>query len=186
MLLCISGETGGLVDLCRWQKTSHVDLRSRSHTESQTWRRGTTVYFNYLKYLSHDMTKPTEWECTQRRQISLGICPVWSESSLSTGRKLGPLGTHWAHSEGSDQTGRMPRLIWVFTGRTLILLVLSCRGSFADSVDPVKTSPAGADLIKIYTDWHSVSIFWTLKCMAKPHCSNFRITSYHMTLRLRV
>ena len=34
-----------------------------------------------------------------------------------------------ADSEDSDLTGRMPRLIWVFTGRTLILLVLSCRGS---------------------------------------------------------
>ena len=38
--------------------------------------------------------------------------------------------THWAHCEDSDQNGRMPRLIWVFAGRTLILLVLSCRGSF--------------------------------------------------------
>ena len=59
----------------------------------------------------------------------LGIRPVWSESSLSAWRKLGSLATHWAHSEDSDQTGRMPRLIWVFAGRTLILLVLSCRGS---------------------------------------------------------
>ena len=33
-----------------------------------------------------------------------------------------------ADSEDSDQTGRMPRLIWVFAGRTLILLVLSFRG----------------------------------------------------------
>ena len=31
-------------------------------------------------------------------------------------------------SEDSDQTGRTPRLIWVFAVRTLILLVLSCRG----------------------------------------------------------
>ena len=62
-------------------------------------------------------------------QISLGICPVWSESSLSAWRNLGSLATHWAHSEDSDQTGRMPRLIWVFAGRTLTLLVLSCRGS---------------------------------------------------------
>ena len=30
----------------------------------------------------------------------------------------------------TDQTGGMPRLIWVFAGHTLILLVLSCRGSF--------------------------------------------------------
>ena len=29
----------------------------------------------------------------------------------------------------TDQTGRMPRLIWVFAGRTLILLVLSCCSS---------------------------------------------------------
>ena len=36
----------------------------------------------------------------------------------------------YAESEDSDQTGRMPRLIWVFAGRTLILLVLSCCGSF--------------------------------------------------------
>ena len=65
-----------------------------------------------------------------KTQISLGIHPVWSESSLSPWRKLGSLAAHWAHSEGSDQTGRMPRLIGVFTGRTVTLLVLSCRGSW--------------------------------------------------------
>ena len=36
-----------------------------------------------------------------------------------------------AASEDSDQTGRMPRLIWVFAGRTATLLVLSCCGSCA-------------------------------------------------------
>ena len=72
-----------------------------------------TVY-----YMSRNMTKPTKWLCAQRRQISLGICPVWSESSLSAWRKLGSLATHSVHSEGSDQTGQMPMLIWVFAGRT--------------------------------------------------------------------
>ena len=43
-----------------------------------------------------------------KTQISLGIRPVWSESSLSAWRKLGSLATHWAHREDSDQTGRMP------------------------------------------------------------------------------
>ena len=47
------------------------------------------------------------------------IRPVWSESSLSAWSKLGSLATHWAHSEDSYQTGRMPRLISVFAGRTL-------------------------------------------------------------------
>ena len=31
---------------------------------------------------------------------------------------LGSLATQWAHSEDSDQTGRMPRPIWVFAGHT--------------------------------------------------------------------
>ena len=65
-----------------------------------------------------------------KTQISLGIRPVWSESSMSAWRNNGALATHWAHSEDFDQTGRMPRLTWVFAGRTLILLVLSGRGSF--------------------------------------------------------
>ena len=37
-----------------------------------------------------------------------------------------------ADSEDSDQTGRMPKLILVFAGRTLTLLVFSCRGSYID------------------------------------------------------
>ena len=43
-------------------------------------------------------------------QISLGI--------LYARRNLGSLATHSAHSEDSDQTGLMPRLIWVFAGCT--------------------------------------------------------------------
>ena len=55
-------------------------------------------------YLSRNMTKPTKWHvCPVKTQISLGIRPVWSESSLSTWRKLGPLATHWAHSKGDAQ-----------------------------------------------------------------------------------
>ena len=64
-----------------------------------------------------------------KTQISLGIRPVRSESSLSAWRKLGSLATHKAHSEDTDQTGRISRLICVFAGCTVILLVLSCRGS---------------------------------------------------------
>ena len=70
-----------------------------------------------------------------KTQISLGIRPVWSESLLSAWRKLGSLATHLVHSEDSDQTGWMPRLIWVFAGRTVTLLVLSCRSSHALSND---------------------------------------------------
>ena len=40
-----------------------------------------------------------------------------TQSSLSAWRKFGSLVTHLAHSENSDLTGRMPRLIWIFAGR---------------------------------------------------------------------
>ena len=65
-----------------------------------------------------------------KTQISLGIRPVWSESSLCAQWVAKDPSFLHADSEDSDQTGQMPRLIWVFAGRTLILLVLSCRGSY--------------------------------------------------------
>ena len=77
------------------------------------------------------MTKLTKWHMRPAKtQISLGIRPVWSKSLLSAWRKLGSLDTHWAHSEDSDQTGQRPRLIWVFAGPTVILLILSWGGSY--------------------------------------------------------
>ena len=47
-------------------------------------------------------------------------------------KNLGSLPTHWAHSEDSDQSGRMRRLIWVFAGRKghfvgFVVLRLKCR-----------------------------------------------------------
>ena len=62
-------------------------------------------------------------------QINLGIRQIWSESSLCAQWIAKDHSFLHADSEDSDQTGRMPRLICVFAGRTLTLLVLSCRGS---------------------------------------------------------
>ena len=79
-----------------------------------------------IRQFRHDMTKPTKWGCAQRRLRS-----AWaSESSLCAQWVAKAPSFLHADSEDSDQTGRMPRLIWVFAWRTLILLVLSCRGSF--------------------------------------------------------
>ena len=64
------------------------------------------------------MTKPTKCHVRPAQTpISLGIRPIGIEALLSAWRNIGPLTTYWAHSEDSDQTGRMPRLIWVFGGR---------------------------------------------------------------------
>ena len=64
-----------------------------------------------------------------KTQISLGIRPAWSESSLYVQwTAKDPRFLH-ADSEDSGQTGHSPRLVWVFAGLSLSLLVLSCRGS---------------------------------------------------------
>ena len=65
-------------------------------------RKNKKEYKLYLQYeQEHD--KPTKWHVRPAKtQISLGIRPVWSESSLSAWRTLGSLATHWAQSGDSD------------------------------------------------------------------------------------
>ena len=67
--------------------------------------------------LPHDKTN--KMTCASRKKLE----PAWAsaqsdQSSLSTCRHLGSLATDRVHSEGSDQTGWMPRLIWAFIGPT--------------------------------------------------------------------
>ena len=88
---------------------------------------------SFLRHLNephHDKTNKMSMH-PAKIQISLGIHPAWTESLLSVWWHLASLhvATQWAHSKDSDQTGRKPRLIWVFAGRTVILLVLSWCGS---------------------------------------------------------
>ena len=80
----------------------------------------TCTTFTVSSHLSHDMTKPTKWLCASEDSES-SLCAQWVAED--------PMFLH-ADSEDSDQTGRMPRLIWVFAGLTATFLVLSCRGSF--------------------------------------------------------
>ena len=67
----------------------------------------------FPKDMSRDMTKSTLWLCVQRRLRS-----VWSESSLCAQWVAKDLSFIHADSEDSDQTGWMPRMIWVIAGRT--------------------------------------------------------------------
>ena len=90
------------------------------------WRCGLYVPYyerqNRMIYeLAHDKTN--KMACAPSEDSDQpGHPPVWSESSQSARRKLGPLATHWANSKDSGQTGRMPRLICVFAGRTFHLV----------------------------------------------------------------
>ena len=65
-----------------------------------------------------------------KTQISLGIRPDWSESSVCAQWIAKDPSFLHADSEDSDQTGWMPRLIWVFAGCTTTLLVFSWGGSY--------------------------------------------------------
>ena len=82
------------------------------------------VALEKLKKLGEHYTTNNVAVHPAKTQISLCIPPGWSESWQSAFRAI-----HWADSEDSDQTVQMPKLIWVFAGRLLILLVLSCRVS---------------------------------------------------------
>ena len=86
------------------------------------------IYSFFLSEPPHDKTSKMTVR-PAKTQVSLGICPVWSESSLCTQWVAKAPSFLHVDSEDSDQTGRMPRLIWVFAGCTATLLVLSWGGS---------------------------------------------------------
>ena len=87
--------------------------------------------------MSRDMTKSTKL--------------VWSESSLcDQWVAKDPRFLH-VDSKDSDQTGRMSRLIWVFAGRTLIWLVLSCRGSNAHETAAFLCTPTNISMYRLPT-----------------------------------
>ena len=149
--------------------------------------------------MSRRMTKPTKRHVRPvKTQISIGIRPVWSESPLSAWIKLGSTATHWEHSEDTDQTGRIPRLIWVFAGRTVILLVLSWSGSnkYSGSSHIIKPSlwftfvrcNFRTSLISVFRTSHilfrSVYIsFNTCRC-TRPAGSAYLVLNHHRKLSL--
>ena len=76
-------------------------------------------YCNYPKTIEPLHDKTNKMTCAPAKtRISLDICPVWSESSLCAQWVAKDPSFLHADSEDSDQIGRMPRLIWVFAGRT--------------------------------------------------------------------
>ena len=99
-----------------------------------------------------------------KTQISLGTHPVWSESSLCTQWVAKDPRFLHADSKDSDQTGRMPRLIWVFAGRTchfaghtLALLVLSRIMCCLEYTIPLKDLLGDVSIVAITTTAHELT-----------------------------
>ena len=88
-----------------------------SRNEASRWNYNSTKYKALLTEFEppHDKTNKMT-VCLVKTRISLGICPVWSVSSpCAQWVAEDPVFLH-ADSKDPDQTGRMPKLIWVFSG----------------------------------------------------------------------
>ena len=132
MYTCYIQKLRILASFCSWAGWFEYYLVKNLQRHILAWCGSSKLHVVYSnkRQMSCLMTEPTKWHVRPAKtKISLGIRPVWSESSLSAWRKLGSLAIHWVHSEDADQTGQISRLIRVFAGRTVILLVLSCDGS---------------------------------------------------------
>ena len=101
--------------------------------------------------------------CPVKTQISLGIHPVWSESSLCTQWiAKDPRFLH-TDSNDSDQIGQMPRLIWVFAGHTghFVSFVMLWLNFFPVSKEELETLAITCHRIcvvsskKVLTEWQA-------------------------------
>ena len=111
-------------DFC-W-RSSLIRMYTAYHSVCIFW----THCFMVKRQMSCLMTKQTKWHVRPAKtQISLGICPVWSESLLCAQWVAEDPSSLHADSKDTDQAGLMSRLIWVVAGHTVILLVLSWGGS---------------------------------------------------------
>ena len=93
-------------------------------------------------HMSRLTTQPTKWLCAQRRLRSAWASAQSDQSSLCAQSVAKDPSFLHADNEDSDQTGRIPRLIWVFAGHTCHfvgfvmrrdLLLFSC--SFTSSAE---------------------------------------------------
>ena len=106
----------------------------------------------------HDKTKKLIVR-PAKTQISLGIRPIWSESSLCARWVAKDPSFLHADREDSDQTGRMPRLIWVFAGCTchfvgFVMRRLRC--SYNKAYTEVKH-------LELTITHHFLVVVWTFK-----------------------
>ena len=99
------------------------------HNNDTTSKKMYTYYTNEPR---HDKTNKGTVR-PAKIQISLGIRPVWSESSLCAQWVAKDPRFLLADSEDSDQTGRMPRLIWVFAWRAPLRKRLRIRSIISEN-----------------------------------------------------
>ena len=121
------------------------------HADTGNWTRAAVVTSEgFTPALSKPLLFSYNWAATwqnptkrpRKTQISLGMRPVWSESLLCAQWEAKDPGFLHADSKDSDQTGRMPRLIWVFAERTAFCHV----AAHISAVEPPRCGVTGAKI----------------------------------------
>ena len=132
------------------------------------------ISFNVAHNISCLMTKPTKWHvCPAKTQISLGIRPIWSESSLSVWRKLGSSSTHWAHSKDwSDWADAQADLSLHWAHSHFVGYVMRWLSFYYNLQLPVKRHSGNKMLKQIY--------IWSFN----TNLSCIRLTHLQMLIRL--
>ena len=95
------------VDCIWWDKVHFHTFRLRPITD-------TTLYH----IMSHNVRRRTFWLCSKRGLKSACASAQSDKSSFSAWRNVACMAIQNAPREDSDQTARMRRLIWIFSGCT--------------------------------------------------------------------
>ena len=157
LIRVFAGRTGHVVGFVMWRliwlfHEIQVRLKRKSVTFWMTSRQHS---YNHrlishggchgTLHVSYSMTKLKKWPVhPANTQISLGICPGWSESLLCAQWELRTQ-AFFMRTAKTDQTGWMPRLIPVFAGRTchfvgsVMRQLISCSGIISRDVHRVMT-----------------------------------------------
>ena len=124
-----------------------------------------------LWQMSRLMTKPAKWPLRPAKtQISLGIRPVWSESSLSAWRNIESSATHWAHCEDwSDWADA--QAADSSPGTQISLWVLSWNGS--DLLGHEESYECSAQVGRIWSIYRLWCVWGVLQCLICWCASNW-------------
>ena len=142
-------------------KTNFMKMSDLKYSKSIWWFKY-CIYF----YMSCHMTKPTKW-CVRpaRTQISLGIHPVWSESSLWAQWVAEDPRFLRADSEDSDQIPDWSESsMWTH----VILLVLSCNSSY--HYYAYRKNPKNSDTLCSWTVWFYQRVMWPKESCHEKTC----------------
>ena len=138
------------------------------------WKRHWKRFTDFAKKnMSRSMTEPTKWRAPSEDSDQPGHPPslirVFTvHSKDSQGSKASSCGQRRLWSDWANA-----RLIWVFAGCTVVLLVLSCCGLYVCNHE-YHTDPEGA-VWWGFTLFAIPPAFFMHNCMVKPHSSNLRI-----------